>query len=210
MPDQIITEVANGEITGGQKPTPSPQSDTALRIQSALTSYWNEADNARKGGLNPRDDKWRQNLDLYWNRVDFSRKADWQAKETMPEVPGYVDRFAAALKEGEAILFSTPEPYGYRGGLSVLEGSWQRRMMLQERAAVSAALARELGIGDGDLIGLGGEGRASFKCSVVQGAEAKTVALPSHSAALRELMDWNVSAEGIDISPAVVKVSKLA
>jgi hypothetical protein len=107
MPDQIITETTSETLDSSAKPAIA-QSDKALRIQSSLTSYWQEADNARKGGLNPRDGKWEQNLDLYWNRVDFSQKADWQAKETMPEVPGYVDRFAAALKEA---LVATPQGF---------------------------------------------------------------------------------------------------
>lgn len=79
-----------------------------LTLVMALQAYWNEADNNRKTGLNPRDDKWRDNLQLYWNRVDFSKKAAWQAKETMPEVPAYVDRFAAAMKEA---LVATPEGF---------------------------------------------------------------------------------------------------
>lgn len=64
-----------------------------------LEGYRTEAEDARRGGLNPRDDKWRENLNLYWNRYDFSEKAQWQAKEALPEVPAFVDRFAAALKE---------------------------------------------------------------------------------------------------------------
>lgn len=75
---------------------------------TALNSYWREADNNRKSGMNPRDDKWRENLNLYWNRHDFSKKANWQAKETMPEVPAYVDRFAAAMKEA---LVTIPEGF---------------------------------------------------------------------------------------------------
>src|ERR1700678_2601210 len=64
-----------------------------LELVQALQGYWNESDNNRKSGLNPREDKWRENLNLYWNRVDFSKKAQWQSKETMPEVPAFVDRF---------------------------------------------------------------------------------------------------------------------
>lgn len=68
-------------------------------IASILTGYLREAEEARKGGMNPRDDKWSEILDLYWNRYDFGEKADWQAKEITPQVPTFVDRFAAALKE---------------------------------------------------------------------------------------------------------------
>ncbi|HEY6019287.1 MAG TPA: hypothetical protein VIY48_05100, partial [Candidatus Paceibacterota bacterium] len=74
----------------------NPDDQELLRI---LQGYFREADEARKGGMNPRDDKWQQNIDLYWNRYDFSKKAKWQAREVMPEVPMYVDRFAAAMKD---------------------------------------------------------------------------------------------------------------
>ncbi len=77
-------------------------------IVYALNGYKEEAKDARQGGLNPRDDKWRENLDLYWNRFDFQDKADWQAKETLPEVPSFVDRFAAAMKEA---LVALPEGF---------------------------------------------------------------------------------------------------
>lgn len=74
-------------------------------IVSVLNGYKDEAVEARKGGYNPRDDQWEKNLNWYWRREDFSRKAQWQAKEVMPEVSGFVDRFAAALKEA---LVATP------------------------------------------------------------------------------------------------------
>lgn len=78
------------------------------QIIATLQGYLNEARENRKGGMNPRDEKWSQNLDLYWNRYDFSQKAAWQAKEVMPEVPVFVDRFAAALKEA---LVATPDGF---------------------------------------------------------------------------------------------------
>ncbi len=77
-------------------------------VLNTLTSYWNEADNNRKAGPNPRDDKWKENLDLYWGRYDFSKKAPWQAQEVMPEVPSFVDRFSAAMKEA---LVGVPEDF---------------------------------------------------------------------------------------------------
>lgn len=90
------------------KVDPIARDENDVTLAMSLQSYWNEADNNRKSGLNPRDDKWRDNLNLYWNRFDFSKKAQWQAKETMPEVPSYVDRFAAAMKEA---LVATPEGF---------------------------------------------------------------------------------------------------
>lgn len=83
-------------------------SDRTPEIVAALSDYMREADENRKSGLNPRDAKWKDNIDLYWNRYDFTNKLAWQAKESMPEVPGFVDRFAAALKEA---LIQTPEGF---------------------------------------------------------------------------------------------------
>lgn len=89
--------------TGGKPLAATPDielSDAERRdIVSVLQGYKAEAVQARQGGPHGRDEKWRENLDLYWNRFDFSRKAIWQAKEVLPEVPGFVDRFASALKE---------------------------------------------------------------------------------------------------------------
>lgn len=81
---------------------PTADNETIVQI---LEGYRTEADMARKGGLNPRDEIWKRNINLYWNRYDFSQKKPWQAKEVMPEVPAYVDRFAAAMKEA---LVQTP------------------------------------------------------------------------------------------------------
>lgn len=103
--------VTNAPFSGDQiKDNPQVHDegrDKEVILQS-LRGYKQEAENARKGGLNPRDMKWEQNLNLYWNRVDFSKKATWQAKEVMPEVPGFVDRFAAAMKEA---LISVPQGF---------------------------------------------------------------------------------------------------
>lgn len=92
-------------------------------IVNNLLGYFNEADNARKGGLNNRDDKWEKNLNLYWNRYDWTAKAEWQAKETMPEVSSYVDRFAAALKEamltaGPGGFYTVVDPADREGDLT--------------------------------------------------------------------------------------------
>lgn len=76
-----------------------PTEDNSLQIVPILNGYKQEAEQARKGGLNSRDDKWEENLHLYWNRHSHQGKADWQAAENLPEVPAFVDRFSAALKE---------------------------------------------------------------------------------------------------------------
>lgn len=93
----------------GDVPAILPEATPKTRqIIDTLVGYKREAESNRKSGMNPRDDKWRQNLDLYWNRYDFSEKAAWQSKNVMPEVPSYVDRFAAALKEA---LVATPNGF---------------------------------------------------------------------------------------------------
>lgn len=80
--------------------------DKNARIVTILNGYKEEARNNRRSGMNPRDAKWDKNLDQYWNRYDMTKKADWQAKQVMPEVPSFVDRFAASLKEA---LVAAPE-----------------------------------------------------------------------------------------------------
>lgn len=87
---------------------PASLSAEKQHILNELLAYKAEAVENRRTGMNPRDPKWQQNLDLYWNRYDFSTKAKWQSQNTMPEVPSYVDRFAAALKEA---LVSTPNGF---------------------------------------------------------------------------------------------------
>lgn len=85
--------------TNAPAPSTPLTPEKEAEIVQILEGYRLEAEDNRRGGLNPRDDKWTENLNLYWNRKDFTEKARWQAKETMPEVPQYVDRFAAAMKE---------------------------------------------------------------------------------------------------------------
>jgi hypothetical protein len=98
-----------------QMPTPKqPRTQEKPRLMDhdeiveVLESYKTEAEEHRRAGSNPRDDKWRENLDLYWGRYDFSQKASWQAQEVMPEVAAHVDRFAAALKEA---LVASPDDF---------------------------------------------------------------------------------------------------
>lgn len=99
-----------------QLPTPNPNEPgdakprglTDDEIIQTLESYRQEAEAGRKEGPNGRDDKWEENLNLYWNRFDHSKKAKWQSKEVLPEVPVFVDRFAAALKEA---LNATPDSF---------------------------------------------------------------------------------------------------
>jgi len=99
-----------------------PTEENRRQIVPVLQGYLQEAQQARRGGLNPRDDKWEENCDLYWNRFDHSRKAAWQARESMPEVSGFVDRFAAALKEalitGPTGFYSVEDPADVEGDVT--------------------------------------------------------------------------------------------
>lgn len=72
---------------------------TDMEIVNLLHAYASEAEEAREGGPNPRDETWRSNWDRYWGRYDMTDKADWQSKHIMPEVPQLVDRWAAAMRE---------------------------------------------------------------------------------------------------------------
>jgi hypothetical protein len=100
-----------------------PSEDNSREIVPILNGYFQEADNARKGGPHQRDMKWQENLDLYWNRYDHTAKASWQAKENLPTVPSYVDRFAAALKEALVAspnsFYDVIDPAGVEDGLSL-------------------------------------------------------------------------------------------
>lgn len=101
----------------------SGPTETAEReIVPVLQGYMSEAQQARKSGLNPRDDKWEECLHLYWNRMDHSGKAEWQAAETLPEVPAFVDRFAAALKEalitGPTGFYTVTDPADAEGDVT--------------------------------------------------------------------------------------------
>ena len=96
-------------------PTPNPtvpgDAKPAMdrdKIVQTLEGYRLEAEEGRKGGPSGRDAKWEENVNLYWNRFDYSKKAAWQSKAVTPEVPTFVDRFAAALKEA---LSATPDSF---------------------------------------------------------------------------------------------------
>ncbi len=99
-----------------------PTEAAEREIVPVLSGYLSEAQQARKGGLNPRDDKWEECLHLYWNRMDHSGKAEWQSAETLPEVPAFVDRFAAALKEalvtGPTGFYTVVDPADQEGDLT--------------------------------------------------------------------------------------------
>ena len=100
-PSQTESEIEGLEL-GGDKPEPL----TDDQVVQLLEGYREEAEAARLAGPTSRDRTWLQHLDLYYNRWDFSKKAQWQAREVLPEFPQYVDRFAAAMRMA---LVSQPE-----------------------------------------------------------------------------------------------------
>ena len=109
---------------------------------------------------------------------------------------------------GEAIVMGAPEPYGYTGALSLSGANWQERMAGQERAVVSASLAADMGVCDGDLVTLAGAAEATLPCVVREGGEVRAAALPSHRPELCGLLEWEIAPGSIEINPAIVKVSK--
>lgn len=94
-----------GKLKG---PEGSKEALSDTEIVSILEGYRQEAEQNRRSGFNPRDDKWTENLNAYWNRWDFGKKAEWQSKEVLGEVPSYVDRFAASMKEA---LITSPDGF---------------------------------------------------------------------------------------------------
>lgn len=68
-------------------------------VVKILAAYATEAEEARRSGPSPRDDIWAGNWDRYWGRYDYSDKAAWQSTHVMPEVPQFVDRWAASMRE---------------------------------------------------------------------------------------------------------------
>lgn len=82
-------------------------------IINTLNAYRHEGELGRKSGANGRDNIWRENWDIYWGRFDFTKKAEWQAKVSMPEASNFVDRWAAAMRDalmGSEQFFSVEDP----------------------------------------------------------------------------------------------------
>jgi len=92
-------ESGSGPAPPAQGAAVDPQAIPEQDIVDALAGYKREAQEARRGGPNARDQVWEDNWDLYWGRMDYSDKADWQSTEVMPEAPQYVDRWSAAMRE---------------------------------------------------------------------------------------------------------------
>lgn len=78
--------------------------DTPLRMEDEqivqlLNGYFDEAENARETGYEPRHEVWEQNLHAFWMRKDFPDKMEWQSREKSSYVPNFVERFAAVHRE---------------------------------------------------------------------------------------------------------------
>lgn len=84
------------ETTNLAPERPALESEDLLET---LRTYIAESKEAREGGPGERDQVWRENWDAYWKREDFSEKADWQAKEKLAEVPAFVERFVASIRQ---------------------------------------------------------------------------------------------------------------
>lgn len=108
---EITTPQYDSDSNRDQSKAVSPVRDVDDKTRTVINvcnGYLAEARSNRETGMNPRDEKWRENINLYWGRYDFSDKAEWQAKERMPEVASFVDRFAGALKDA---LVSSPQGF---------------------------------------------------------------------------------------------------
>ena len=68
-------------------------------IIQQLNEYFDEAENARETGYEPRHEVWEQNLHAFWMRKDFPDKMPWQSREKSSFVPNFVERFAATHRE---------------------------------------------------------------------------------------------------------------
>lgn len=75
-------------------------------IMQVLDEYFDEAENARETGFNPRHQVWEQNLHAYWMRNFFDDKMPWQSREVSADVPNFVERFAAVHRQA---LTQTPD-----------------------------------------------------------------------------------------------------
>lgn len=87
--------------------TPDPSERAQLKSRSqedsdllqTLLGYFHEAKEARESGPADRDNNWLANWRAYWSHYDTTKKAKWQATEQMPEVPTFVERFVAGMRQ---------------------------------------------------------------------------------------------------------------
>lgn len=94
MADATVGDNPDRELLGEDAAEADDQ-----EIVNILFGYSNEAESGRREGPSPRDDTWDANWDRYWGRYSQENKAPWQSRHVMPEVPQFVDRWAAAMRE---------------------------------------------------------------------------------------------------------------
>jgi hypothetical protein len=111
---------------------------------------------------------------------------------------------AAELREGQALLVGAPEPQSYLGGLSLDCGHWQRRVMAEEKAIASTALAGELGVDESGVLTLFDGEERSVPCQALEGQGGAVIAVPEHWQVLRDMIEWGDGK--LEPAPALVNV----
>lgn len=95
----VETDLMGEELSPFAEAQPAEPEIATEALLDLSRGYFNEADSHRRSGTEPRDDTWDANWDAYWSRYDWSDKAEWQAREMLPEVQNFVERFAASLRQ---------------------------------------------------------------------------------------------------------------
>lgn len=118
-------------------------------IVKLLSGYRTAAENARKSAWGARDDVWKHNVDLYFSRFDFSKKADWQTKQPMPEAATFIERWSAAVRAAllhPGAWYSVGAPSTNTGqSLSELEPAFRKMLGFYLDRCGTSALGQPLG-----------------------------------------------------------------
>jgi hypothetical protein len=105
LPVEAVAEVDQEAVEADLDSTPSfsaksPAADIDKAVlRNYLCELLHEAKAARETGPEARDLQWRRNWEAYWTRYDHSGKEEWQAKESLPDVANFVERFVASLRK---------------------------------------------------------------------------------------------------------------
>ncbi len=83
----------------GEPERPPEKSIEDRQLLQTVLGYYTEAKMARSSGPAARDATWDANVKAYWSHYDASGKAKWQATEQMPEVPNFVERIVASMRQ---------------------------------------------------------------------------------------------------------------
>ncbi|MCK4284388.1 MAG: hypothetical protein KAX44_08735 [Candidatus Brocadiae bacterium] len=109
---------------------------------------------------------------------------------------------------GQAVVVGAPEPHGYAGGMTLAYSSWQQRIAAEEAASLSPDLAAELDLPESGAVELHNGAEVAVACKTARDGTGKVVALPSHTASLRDLLQWQGTDGIIQPVPAVVNIRK--